>query len=65
MGVRRKYLLKQQKMKKHNFSAGPSILNHKVINKASKAVLDINNIGLSILEISNRSQDFIEIIEAQ
>ena len=63
MGVRRKYLLKQQKMKKHNFSAGPSILNHKVINKASKSVLDINNIGLSILEISHRSQDFIEIIE--
>ena len=49
-------------MKQHNFSAGPSILPKNVIQKASKSVLDLNNKGLSILEISHRSQDFIDII---
>ena len=50
-------------MKKHNFSAGPSILNHNVIKEASQSVIDINNLGLSLLEISHRSKDFIKIIE--
>ena len=50
-------------MKIHNFSAGPSILEKNVIKKASQSALDINNSGLSILEISHRSQDFVNIIE--
>ena len=40
-------------MKKHNFSAGPSILPREVVEEASKAVLNINNKNLSILEISH------------
>jgi phosphoserine aminotransferase len=50
-------------MKKHNFSAGPSILPQEVFEKASQAVLDFNNSGLSILEISHRSKDFVAVIE--
>ena len=50
-------------MKKHNFSAGPSILNPEVIKKASEAVLNINNSGLSLLEISHRSADFVAIMD--
>ena len=50
-------------MKKHNFSAGPSILPQEVIMKASEAVLDFNNDGLSILEISHRSKAFIDVME--
>lgn len=50
-------------MKKHNFSAGPSILPQEVFKKASQAVLDYNNSGLSILEISHRSKDFIAVME--
>ena len=50
-------------MKKHNFSAGPSILERHVIEQSSRAALEINNSGLSLLEISHRSQDFISIIE--
>jgi phosphoserine aminotransferase len=50
-------------MKKHNFSAGPSILERNVIEQSSQAALEINNSGLSLLEISHRSQDFIHIIE--
>ena len=41
-------------MKKHNFSAGPSILPRVAI----KAILDFDGIGLSLLEISHRSADF-------
>ncbi len=50
-------------MKKHNFSAGPSILTDEVLKKASEAVLNFNNEGLSILEISHRSKSFIAVME--
>lgn len=50
-------------MKKHNFSAGPSILPQEVFEKAAQAVLDFNNSGLSILEISHRSKDFVAVME--
>jgi len=50
-------------MKKHNFSAGPCILPQEVFEKASQAVLDLNNDGLSILEISHRSKAFVDIME--
>ena len=45
-------------MKKHNFSAGPSILPRVAIENATKAILDFDGIGLSLLEISHRSADF-------
>ncbi len=45
-------------MKKHNFNAGPSILPQEVIENSAKAVLDLNGIGLSLLEISHRTADF-------
>ena len=50
-------------MKVHNFSAGPSILPSSVIKEASNGILNINNSGLSLLEISHRSKDFIEIMD--
>lgn len=50
-------------MKVHNFSAGPSILPQEVFKKASQAVLDFNNTGLSLLEISHRSSSFVAIME--
>jgi phosphoserine aminotransferase len=45
-------------IKKHNFSAGPAILPQSVFEEAARAVLDFNDHGLSILEISHRSKDF-------
>lgn len=50
-------------MKKHNYSAGPCILPQEVFQKASQAVLDFNNTGLSILEISHRSKEFVAVME--
>ncbi|MGB1308893.1 MAG: 3-phosphoserine/phosphohydroxythreonine transaminase [Oceanihabitans sp.] len=50
-------------MKKHNFSAGPCILPQEVLLKASEAVMDFNNDGLSLLEISHRSKPFVDVME--
>ena len=50
-------------MNKHNFSAGPAILPQKVIKDAAQAVLELDNIGLSLIEISHRSKEFIAIME--
>ncbi|MFK8038884.1 MAG: 3-phosphoserine/phosphohydroxythreonine transaminase [Crocinitomicaceae bacterium] len=47
--------------KQHNFGAGPCILPQEVFEEASKAVLNFN--GLSILEISHRSPDFVAVME--
>jgi len=50
-------------MKKHNFSAGPSILSPYTIQHTAEGVLDLNQTGLSIMEISHRSKDFMAIME--
>ena len=50
-------------MKKHNFNAGPSILPRIAIENTAKAVIDLNGIGLSILEISHRSKDFQAVMD--
>ncbi len=50
-------------MKVHNFSSGPAILPQEVFEEAAQGVLNINGSGLSILEISHRSKDFIAITD--
>ena len=50
-------------MKKHNFSAGPCILPKEVLKKASEAVINFNDLDLSLIEISHRSADFVAVME--
>ena len=50
-------------MKKHNFSAGPSILPAPVMEKAAAAVQELDGIGLSLIEISHRSKEFVTIMD--
>lgn len=50
-------------MKKHNYSAGPCILPQEVFHEASEAIKDFNGSGLSILEVSHRSKDFVDVME--
>lgn len=50
-------------MKKYNFYAGPSILPPYTLENTAKAVLDLNGTGLSVMEISHRSKDFIAIMD--
>lgn len=50
-------------MKKHNYSAGPCILPQSVFEQSAQAILDLDGIGLSLLEISHRSKEFVAIME--
>ncbi len=49
-------------LKTYNFSAGPAILPQSVLAQAAEAVTDYGR-GLSILEISHRSKEFIAVME--
>ncbi len=46
-------------MKKHNFYAGPSILPQYTLDRSIEGIKDFAGTGLSILEISHRSKEFI------
>src|SRR6478609_6967030 len=50
-------------MKKHNYSAGPCILPQEVFEKSAQAILNFNDSGLSLLEISHRSKNFVAVME--
>ncbi|MCX7879059.1 MAG: 3-phosphoserine/phosphohydroxythreonine transaminase [Ignavibacteria bacterium] len=47
----------------YNFAPGPAVLPIEVLEETSKAVLDFNNLGISIMEISHRSKDFDALIK--
>lgn len=47
----------------HNFNAGPSILPQEVFEEASRAIIDFNNSGLSILEIGHRTPLFQQVMD--
>lgn len=49
-------------MMKHNFNAGPSILPKEVFEEASRAILNFNDTGLSILEIGHRTSIFESVL---
>ncbi len=55
--------INQQKSVVHNFNAGPSILPKEVFEQASKAVINFNDTGLSILEIGHRTPLFQEVMD--
>ena len=46
----------------YNFSAGPGILPQDALDAASEAVIDYNNNGISILEMSHRSQPVVDLM---
>ncbi|HQW11982.1 MAG TPA: 3-phosphoserine/phosphohydroxythreonine transaminase [Saprospiraceae bacterium] len=48
-------------MKIHNFSAGPSILPREVMEEAAQGILDFNNSGLGIIEMSHRTKPFEDV----
>ncbi len=50
-------------MKKHNFYAGPSILPQTTIQQTAEAIIDFAGTGLSVLEISHRSKQFVAVME--
>ncbi len=50
-------------MKKHNFYAGPSILSEYTIKNTAAAVENFAGMGLSLLEISHRSKEFVAVVD--
>ncbi|MBR6981875.1 MAG: 3-phosphoserine/phosphohydroxythreonine transaminase [Prevotella sp.] len=50
-------------MKKYNFNAGPSILPREVIEKTAQQILNFNDSGLSLAEISHRAKDFQPVVD--
>jgi len=49
-------------MMKYNFSPGPSKLNMSIIETVKENILEYGDSGVSILEISHRSDSFDEIL---
>lgn len=47
----------------HNFNAGPSVLPQSVLQEASKAIINFNSSGLSILEIGHRTPLFEAVMQ--
>ncbi|SEB18353.1 phosphoserine aminotransferase apoenzyme [Pedobacter hartonius] len=54
--------IEMQVLKKHNFGAGPCILPGSVLQQAANAVVNWNDSGLSILEVSHRSPEFESVV---
>lgn len=50
-------------MKKHNFYAGPSILSEYTIKNTAAAVENFAGTGLSVLEVSHRSKEFVAVMD--
>ena len=47
---------------KYNFYGGPAILPREVIEEAAQAVLNFSGTGLSLLEVSHRSKEFVDVM---
>ena len=47
----------------HNFSAGPAMLPPEVLQQAAREMLDWQGSGMSVMEMSHRGPEFIEIYE--
>ena len=50
-------------MRKFNFSAGPSALPTEVLEELREEILDWKSQGLSVMEMSHRSKEVVEIAE--
>jgi phosphoserine aminotransferase len=47
-----------------NFSAGPAMLPESVLKRAAAEMLDWRGLGMSVMEISHRSEEFEELLQA-
>lgn len=50
-------------MKKHNFYPGPAIMPEFTVQNTAEAIKKLDDVGLSLMEISHRSKEFEAIIE--
>ena len=50
--------------RKYNFSAGPACLPEEVLAQAAAEMMNVNGIGMGVMEMSHRTKDFEEILHA-
>ena len=50
-------------MRKHIFNAGPCKLSDRTLENTAKAVIEFNNSGQSIMEVSHRGKDFEAVLD--
>lgn len=48
-------------MRVHNFAAGPAALPLEVLERAQSELTDFHGLGMSVMEISHRSKDFVAV----
>jgi len=48
----------------YNFSAGPAIMPRQVLERAQAEMLSLGGIGMSVMEISHRSEHFAAVLDA-
>lgn len=46
-----------------NFSAGPATLPYEVLAQAAKDIVNFNDKGIGLIEMSHRSKEFIEVVD--
>lgn len=47
----------------YNFSPGPSVLPYSVLQQAAKDIVNFNNKGIGLIELSHRSKEFMAVTE--
>ena len=47
----------------YNFSAGPAVLPEAVLQEAADEMLDYQGTGMSVMEMSHRSESFQQILD--
>ena len=48
-------------MRKWNFCAGPAVISEEVLSEVQSEILEYNNLGTSIMEMSHRSEAFTKV----
>ena len=48
-------------MRKWNFCAGPAVISEQVLSEVQSEILEYNNLGTSIMEMSHRSEAFTKV----
>ncbi|URJ24890.1 3-phosphoserine/phosphohydroxythreonine transaminase [Candidatus Blochmannia ocreatus (nom. nud.)] len=47
-----------------NFSAGPAMLPHSVLHQVKEELHSWNNMGVSVMEVSHRSEEFVQLMHS-
>ena len=52
-------------MRKWNFCAGPAVISEEVLKEVQSEILEFNESGMSVMEMSHRSDIYSEVVDAK